>query len=73
LRESDVKDDLENLVALYLRRLDGKIDRVLDDIRDLKVRMTAVEGALTGVNRRMDQIEGRIDPIEKCLMDVEAD
>ena len=73
MRESAVKDDLENFVALYLRRLDGKIDRVLDDIRDLKVRMTAVEGALTGVNRRMDQIEGRIDPIEKCLLVAETD
>lgn len=72
MRESTVTDDLENLVALYLRRLDGKIDRVLDDIRDLKVRMTAVEGALIGVNRRMDQIEDRVDPIEKCLMVVET-
>lgn len=54
-------------MACYLRRLDGKIDRVLDDIRDLKVRMTAVEAAFVAVNRRIDTLEGRLDEVEHHL------
>ncbi|RJF67330.1 hypothetical protein [Rhodopseudomonas palustris] len=57
----------DNLVLTYLRRLDGKIDRVLDDVQDLKVRMTAVEEGLAGVNRRLDRLEVRVDRIERRL------
>jgi len=38
---------------------------VLDDLRDLKVRVTAAEEAIVGINRRMDRVEGRLDRIEK--------
>ena len=50
-----------------LRRIDAKLDRVIEDVRDLKVRMTAVEEAVVGVNRRLDRIEARIDRIEQRL------
>lgn len=60
-------DDINDAVTCYLRRLDGKIDRVLDDIRDLKVRMTAVEAAFVRVNRRLDTLEGRLDQMEHQL------
>ncbi len=33
----------DNLVLQYLRRMDAKIDRIVDDVQNLKVRMTAVE------------------------------
>ncbi|MEC8793985.1 MAG: hypothetical protein VXX53_09315 [Pseudomonadota bacterium] len=42
----------ENLVLEMLRRLDGKVDRLAEDVADLKTRMTAVEEGLAGVNRR---------------------
>jgi predicted nucleic acid-binding Zn-ribbon protein len=45
---------------------------VLDDLRDLKVRMTAAEEAIVGLNRRMDRVEGRLDRIEKRLDLVET-
>jgi hypothetical protein len=41
-------DEPENIVLVYLRRLDSKMDRVLDDLRDLKVRTTAAEEAIVG-------------------------
>jgi hypothetical protein len=65
-------DEPENIVLLMLRRIDAKIDRIADDVRDLKVRQTATEEALAGVNRRLDRLEMRIERIEKRLDLVEA-
>ncbi len=74
-------DAPENLIFEYLRRLDSKLDRVIEDIGDLKIRMTAVEERLArtdvaianlelsiaGVNRRIDRVEARLDRIERRL------
>ena len=64
----------ENVVLVMLRRMDEqlnfvdtKLDRVLDDVHDLKVRMTSVEEGVAGVNRRLDRIELRVDRIESRL------
>jgi predicted nucleic acid-binding Zn-ribbon protein len=57
----------DNLVLVYLRRLDEKMDRLLDDMRDLKVRVTGLEEGMAGVNRRLDRMELRIDRIERRL------
>jgi archaellum component FlaC len=53
-------------------RLDEKLGRLTDDVRDLKVRQTATKEALAGVNRRLDRIEMRVERIEKRLDLVEA-
>ena len=47
-------------------RVDEKLDRVIDDLHDLKVRMTSVEG-LNVVQRRIDRLEDRVEHIEKRL------
>jgi len=74
-------DAPDNLTFEYLRRLDAKLDRVIEDIGDLKIRMTAVEERLArtdvafanlelsiaGINRRIDRIEARLDRIERRL------
>jgi archaellum component FlaC len=57
----------DNMVLILLRRLDEKMDRVIDEIRDLKVRTTAVEENLAGVQRRIDRLEARVERIEKRL------
>jgi len=57
----------DNIVLVYLRRLDEKVDRLIDDVGDLKVRMTAVEESIAGVNRRLDRLDGRVDRIERRL------
>ncbi len=38
----------DNLVLRYLRGMDAKLDRVVEDVQDLKVRMTAVKRPLPG-------------------------
>ncbi len=58
-------DEPNNIVLVYLRRFDEKLDRVADDVRELKGRMTGVEEAIVGLHRRMDRFELRLDRIEK--------
>ena len=57
----------DTMVLVLLRRLDEKVDRVLDEMRDLKVRTTAVEENIVGVHRRMDRVENRIERIGRRL------
>jgi archaellum component FlaC len=57
----------ENIVLQYLRRFDEKLDRVIDEMLDVKVRLTAVEEGLAGVNRRLDRLEVRVERIERRL------
>jgi len=57
----------DNLVLQLLCKMDAKLDRVMDDVQDLKVRMTHVEEGLAGVNRRLDRLDIRVDRIEKRL------
>jgi len=62
-----VPDEPDNLVLQLLRRIDQKTDRLIDDVADLKVRMTSMEEGLAGVNRRLDRVDARIDRIERRL------
>ena len=67
-------EEPDNLILAMLRktdermaRMDEKLDRVLDDVQNLKVRMTHVEEGLAGVNRRLDRLDDRVERIEKRL------
>jgi archaellum component FlaC len=64
----------ENFVLIHLRRIDEKLDRLAEDMRDLKVRTTAVETQIghlhvadAGISGRLDRIEARLDRIERRL------
>ena len=65
-------DEPDSMMLVLLRRMDAKLDRVIEDVQDLKVRMTHVEEGLAGVNRRLDRLEQRVDRIERRLDLVEA-
>lgn len=67
-----MSDSPDNLVLVYLRRIDIKLDRLIDDLSDIKIRMSSVEEALAGVNRRLDRSETRLDRIERRIDLVEA-
>ena len=62
-----MSDGPDNLVLQYLRRIDAKVDRLGEDMHDVKVRLTSVEEGLTGVQRRIDRLEARVDRIERRL------
>ncbi len=57
----------DSLVLIYLRRIDEKVDRPIEDVHDLKSRMTALEENLAGVQRRIDRLELGVERIERRL------
>jgi hypothetical protein len=58
-------DEPDSLVLHLLGRMDDKLTRLADDMHDVKVRLTAIEEGVAGVNRRIDRAEARLDRIEK--------
>ena len=60
-------DEPESITLIMLRRLDTKMDRLIDDVADLKARMTGLEEAVSGQSRRIDRVESRLDHIERRL------
>ena len=67
-------DEPDNLILALLRRMDAKLDRVIEDVQDLKIRMTSVEErlagaelAIAGTHRRLDRIDARLDRFESRL------
>ena len=57
----------DNILLQYMRRFDEKLDRVVDEMLDVKVRLTAVEEGLAGINRPLDRLELRVERIERRL------
>ena len=55
----------DSLILRILRDLSHKLDLIMDDVRDLKWRVTALEAfvtsSLTEVNGRLGRIDARLD------------
>jgi predicted nucleic acid-binding Zn-ribbon protein len=69
-----VTDNIENLTLKFMRRLDTRLDRLENDIGDIKLRVTATEEhlasimmSMAGVNSRMDKIDERLAHVERRL------
>ena len=69
-----MSDQPDNIMLVYLRRIDARLERMEEDVRDLKRRMTLVEEGMghiaqsyAGLQLRMDRIENRLDRIERRL------
>jgi tetrahydromethanopterin S-methyltransferase subunit G len=67
-------EEFENLTLALLRRIDGKIDRLVEDVTDIKRRLTSLElqvaqlhGDFAGQSALIDRIETRLDRIERRL------
>jgi hypothetical protein len=57
----------ENIVLTTLRRIDERIDRMVLDVQDIKIRVGSVDEGGAGVNRRLDRLEHRFERIEQRL------
>jgi hypothetical protein len=55
-----------NVALVYLRRIDEKVDRVVEDVRDIKFRVTNLEEGQAGI-LRLDRVDARLDRIERRL------
>jgi len=62
-----MSDGPDNIALQYLRRIDQKVDGLIQDVRDLKVRVSAVEENMVVVQRRLDRVDERLDRIERRL------
>jgi hypothetical protein len=64
----------DNLVLRFLREIDRKVDRLTEEVRDLKSRVTALEGQfaivagqLATMSARLERVEQRLERIERRL------
>lgn len=78
-----MSDQPESLVLVFLRRLDAKMDAAVNELRDVKHRVTALEISIANlaateashyasVAARLDRAEARLDRIERRLDLTEA-
>ena len=80
-------DEPENLVLVYLRRLDEKVDALRADMTDMTSRFASIEKLVAGLRvdfahlredfvrleHRIDRSDTRLDRIEKRLGLVDAE
>ncbi len=76
-----MSDEPDNLTLVYLRRIDGKVDTIQSEVRELKHRLGLNELGLAAVRReiatlgetiahqsvRLDKMEDRLDRIGRRL------
>ncbi len=55
----------DNLVLRYLRAMDRKLDRVIEDLHDLKLRVGTVELGVTRIQHTLDRHSEPLDRIER--------
>jgi len=74
MEEGIVTEEPENLILVYLRRLDTKIDRLADDMREVKSRLGMLEtqyanlsNQYASLSNRLDRLDGRVARIERRL------
>lgn len=62
-----MSDGPASIVLRFMRQVVAKLDRVIGDLGDLKVRVTNVEENLVALNRRVDRMDLRLERIERRL------
>jgi len=55
-----MSDEPENLTLIYLRRLDSKMDKLSDDMLEVKQRIGHLEGLCASISRRVDSLDLRL-------------
>jgi cob(I)alamin adenosyltransferase len=72
-------EEPENLTLIILRRIETrmtsmeeKLDRMCDDLRDVKVRLSSMDENMAVVQRRLDRLDDRLDRVERRLGLIEA-
>ena len=66
--------EVENPVLEHMRKIRGTLERLENDVGDIKLRMSAVEHGLgnlqlqvAGLNSRMDRFDERLTRVERRL------
>jgi len=56
LTDNEMKE-LKDFIKEQFKEVNGKIDKLSEEVNDLRVDLANVKGELTGVNKRLDNIE----------------
>jgi len=62
-----MSDQPENIILIYLRRLDTKIDGLMTDMREVKERLGILESQYGSLSRRVDRLGGDAEEIRRRL------
>ncbi len=62
-----MSDGFDSLVLRFMRSLDSKLDRMAEDIREIKGCVGALEERYASVSRRLDSLELWFERIERRL------
>jgi uncharacterized protein Yka (UPF0111/DUF47 family) len=62
-----MSDQPTDLMLVLLRRMDGRLDELRVDMREVKERLGLLEQTGASISRRVDRIEDRLDRIERRL------
>jgi polyhydroxyalkanoate synthesis regulator phasin len=65
-------DGPENLVLTCLRRIDEKVDRLAEDMREVKSRLGILESQYASLSNRLDRLDERVGRLENRLGLTEA-
>lgn len=65
-------DEISNLILERLRGIDDKLDTAVGEIRELRLRTTALEVQVGALNQRFDRLDQRVARIETRLDLVEG-
>ena len=74
-------DNVENLIIEHLKHIRGRVDRIFEDMTDVKLRLSSLESAMVNVKREvtsgdetdarqqvsLDRLADRIERIERRL------
>ena len=74
-------DNVENVIIEHLRHIRGRVDRIAEDMTDVKLRLSSLESAMVHVKREvssgdetdarqqvtLDRLADRIERIERRL------
>jgi archaellum component FlaC len=62
----------DNLVLEHLRAIRGTVERLSEEMQDVKVGLGNLENQYASISNRLDRLDGRVLRIEKRLDLVEA-
>ena len=62
----------DNIVLEHLRSIRGTVERLADDMQEVKSRLGALEQQYASISNRVDRIDERLRRVEKRLDLVEA-
>ena len=67
-------ENVENLILEHLRHIRGRVDQMAEDLGTVKLRLSSLESQVAGLHgdnavahQRMDQIDHRLERIERRL------